>query len=140
MTNFASTNAFLHLNLGVHIVTVPSAGMVMYLQPDAIVKPLKAAVGEDVLTPYGEGAVEKYDILRDMYTIRLKDWNARLYSKAETFDRVRDYMRDRDGPFGMDWLLRFFFSPEEDKGEKRSRSNSAVSTRSQSGMSGISVS
>jgi hypothetical protein len=118
-------------------VTVPSAGMVMYLQPGYIVRPLKAAVGEDALTMYGEGTVEKYDIANDMYTIKLKGWNARLYAKAERFDRVCDSMRDRDGPFGMNWLLRFFFSSAN--GEKtegtRSRSNSVVSARSQSARS-----
>lgn len=114
-------------------MTVPSAGMVMYLQPDAIVRPLKAAVGEDALTLYGEGTVEKYDILNDTYTIKLKGWNARLYAKAETFERIRDSLRDKDGPFGMNWLLRFFFSSKgDDSVGTRSRSNSVVSTRSQS--------
>lgn len=117
-------------------MTVPSAGMVMYLQPGYIVRPLKAAVGEDALTAYGEGTVEKYEIANDMYTIKLKGWNARLYAKAETFDRVRDSMRDRDGPFGMNWLLRFFFSSKGEKTEgTRSRSNSVVSARSQSARS-----
>ena len=36
---------------GVHIVTVPSAGMVMYLQPEAIICPLKAAVRDDTILP-----------------------------------------------------------------------------------------
>jgi hypothetical protein len=116
---------------GVHIVTVPSAGMVMYLQPDAIVRPLKAAVGEAALTAYGEGTVEKYDIANNTYTIKLTGWGARLYAKAETFDRVRDSMRDKDGPFGMNWLLRFFFLSADKKDDAtRTRSNSVVSVRS----------
>merc|ERR1712038_802003 len=45
---------------GVHIVTIPMAGMVCYLQPKDIIKPLKAVVGDDVLTPYGNGQVIKY--------------------------------------------------------------------------------
>ena len=107
----------------------------MYLQPNAIVRPLKAAVGEDALTAYGEGRVTKYDAETDMYTIQLAGWNARLYAKAETFDRVRDSMRDRDGPFGMNWLLRFFFSLTGEEKGARTRSNSIVSTRSQSAVS-----
>jgi hypothetical protein len=118
---------------GVHLVTVPSAGMVMYLQADAIVKPLKAAAGEDALTAYGEGTVEKYDISSDTYIIKLKGWGAKLYCKAETFDRVRDSMRDRDASSGMNWLFQFFFSPSSDIsiGEgTRTRSNSVASVRS----------
>ena len=128
---------------GVHIVTISSAGMVCYLQPDSIVRPLKAAVGEDVLTAYGEGKVVRYRLSDNVYIIKLAGWGAMLYAKAETFDRVGDGMQDRDGRFGMSWLLRFFFSGSgSTKPESaRSRSNSIVSLgrsasgRSQSGMS-----
>lgn len=103
----------------------------MYLQPESIVCPLKAAVGEDVVTAYGEGKVGKYNHATDMYTIRLSGWNAKLYAKAETFDRVWDSTRERDGAFGMNWLVQFFFSSEDKKNEgTRSRSNSVVSGRS----------
>lgn len=118
---------------GVHLVTVPSAGMAMYLQADAIVKPLKAAVGEDALTAYGEGIVETYDISSDTYIIKLKGWGAKLYCKAETFDRVRDSMRDRDASSGVNWLFQYFFANSSDIsiGEgTRTRSNSVASVRS----------
>eukprot|EP00980_Cylindrotheca_fusiformis_P009696 scaffold2142_cov190-Cylindrotheca_fusiformis.AAC.5 len=118
---------------GVHLVTVPSAGMAMYLQADAIVKPLKAAVGEDALTAYGEGTVEKYDVSKDTYLIKLKGWGAQLYCKAETFDRVRDSTRDRDASSGMNWLFRYFFPPSTDLSTvegTRTRSNSVASVRS----------
>ena len=104
--------------------------MVMYLQPEAIVRPLKAAVGEEALTAYGEGTVEKYNAQTDVYTIKLKGWGAKLYAKPETFNRVRDSMRDKDGAFGMNWLFGFFFSTNQRPGEggpNRSRSNSVVS-------------
>ena len=108
----------------------------MYLQPEAIIRPLKAAVGEEALTAYGEGTVEKYNQKTDMYTIKLKGWRAKLYAKAETFDRVRDSMRDKDGPFGMNWLLRFFFSPTDSKASvTRSRSNSLASASGRSNVS-----
>jgi hypothetical protein len=119
----------------VHLVTAHSLHMVLYLQPHAIVRPLKAAVGEEVQTAYGEGTVVRYDIQNDTYEIKLS-WGARTYAKAETFDRVRDSMRDK-AAFGMDWLLRFFFAPTDAKKEgTRSRSNSIVSTsvRSQTGL------
>jgi len=121
---------------GIHIVSAPCARMILYLQPEAICRELKAAVGEDVLTAYGEGVVEQYDKVNDTYVIKLNGWNARIYSKAETFDRVSDSMRDRDGAFGMDWLLRFFF-PQSDATNQamRSRSNSVVSGTSTSVMS-----
>jgi len=116
---------------GVHLVTVPSVGMAMYLQADAIAKPLKGAVGEDALTAYGEGTIEKYDATRDMYVIRLKGWGARLYCKAEKFDRVRDSSRDRDAMSSMGWIFNYFFSsrPENLGGEvgTRTRSNSVTS-------------
>lgn len=115
------------------MVTAPSARMVLYLQPEAISRELKAAVGEDVLTAYGEGLVERYDSKNDTYIIKLNGWNARIYAKAETFDRLRDSMRDRDGPFGMDWLLRFFYlSSDHSNQGTRSRSNSIVSGASTS--------
>mmetsp|Transcript_30286 Transcript_30286/g.34770 ORF Transcript_30286/g.34770 Transcript_30286/m.34770 type:complete len:1211 (+) Transcript_30286:140-3772(+) len=112
---------------GIHIVSAPSARMILYLQPEAISRELKAAVGEVVLTAYGEGNVERYDCKNDTYVIKLNRWNARIYAKAEAFDRLRDSMRDRES-FGMDWLLRFFFSsPDSKKESTRSRSNSVVS-------------
>jgi hypothetical protein len=122
---------------GVHIVSARSGRMVLYLQPDAIVRPLKAAVGEDALTAFGEGTVVGYDLEHDTYVIKLNGWGAKLYAKAEAFDRAINSMRDRDGSFGMDWLLKFFFSPSSDtkKEGRRSRSNSVVSATSTTGRS-----
>lgn len=115
--------------------------MVMYLQPESVLRPLKACVGEDVHTPWGDGTVERYDAEVNTYTIKLTGWNAKLYAKAETFDRAVDIMRDRDGSFGMNWLVSFFFSPSDDKtGSQRSRSNSVVSARSVRSQGGRSVS
>ena len=118
---------------GIHMVSAPSARMVLYLQPEAICRGLKAAVAEEVLTAYGAGLVERYDRKNDTYVIKLKGWNAKIYAKAETFDRLRDSMGDRHGSFGMDWLLQLFFSSSEsaDQGN-RSRSNSVVSGTSTS--------
>jgi hypothetical protein len=116
---------------GVHIVTIGSAGMVCYLQPEFVLRPIKTAVGEDVLTPYGDGVVEKYRVNDDTYQIALKGWQgAKLYAKAETFDRVDDGMQDR-GTFGMKWLLDMFFSSADSRGGtmSRSRSNSITSGR-----------
>lgn len=116
----------------VHIVTIPSAGMVCYLQPDSVIQPLKAAVGEDVLTAFGEGKVTRFLHDTDLYEISLS-WKAKLYAKADTFDRVGDGIQDRDGVFGVSWLFRMFFSSSSPAGEDtsaagtRSRSNSLVS-------------
>ena len=120
---------------GVHNVTIPSYGAVLYLQPDQVIRPLKAAVGEDVSTPYGEGKVLKYRLHDDMYEIKLSWGNSFLYATANTFDRIDDRMQDRGG-FGMNWILQFFYSREEakDEGPQRSRSNS-FSRTSQSGVS-----
>lgn len=124
---------------GVHIVTIPSAGIVAYLQPEAIVKPLKAAVGEEVSTPYGEGFVQSYDLKRDIYRVKLAGWGAMLYTKGgESFERLGDGVPDRNGPFGVNWLLRFLFytgnrdTPSNQSVGTRSRSNSVSSVRSRS--------
>ncbi|KAL9191023.1 hypothetical protein ACHAXT_000729 [Thalassiosira profunda] len=111
---------------GVHTVTVPSFGGVCYLQPDQILRPLKAAVGEDVSTRFGEGKVFRYRLGDNKYEIRLA-WggNAMLYCNAETFDRIDDRLEDKGG-FGVGWVLNFFYNREEGKeeGPHRSRSNS----------------
>jgi len=121
---------------GVHNVTIPSFGAVCYLQPNQVLRPLKAAVGEDVSTPYGEGKVWRYRLSDNKYEIKLA-WgdDVMLYANAETFDRIDDRLEDRGG-FGMGWILKFFHSREEDKegGAQRSRSNS-LSVLSQSGLS-----
>jgi hypothetical protein len=130
----SGTLASVEPTTGVHIVTIPSAGMVCYLQPECVIRPLKAAVGEDVSTPVGEGRVQRYDAAHDMYTIVLNGWNAKLYAKGDTFDRVSDGIQDRDGAFGVNWLLRFFFSPAgagvASNVAPRSRSNSITSIMS----------
>jgi hypothetical protein len=95
---------------GIHIVTVPSAGMLCYLQPESIVRPLKGAMGEDVSTAYGEGRILRYDKDKDVYCIQLSGWDALLYAKGDRFEPVGDGVQDRDGSFGVNWLLRFLFS------------------------------
>jgi len=118
---------------GVHIVTIPTAGLVCYLQPDSLVRPLKAAVGEEVLTAYGDGKVSKYQIENDTYEIKLIGWggNATLYAKAETFNRAGDGTKTRDDAFGIKWLFNmlFFSSDKQNASDNttRSRSNSLVS-------------
>ena len=108
---------------GVHIVTIHTAGMVCYLQPESVVRPLKAAAGEEVVTQYGEGKISRYNAVGDIYTIELT-WNAKLYARATTFDRVGEgIVQDSEGGFGVDWLFRFLFY----RPEARSRSNSVVS-------------
>lgn len=121
---------------GVHRVFIQSFGAVCYLQPNQVLRPLKAAVGEDVSTPYGEGKVWRYRLSDSKYEIKLA-WgdSVMLYATAETFDRIDDRLEDKGG-FGMGWILKFFHSREEDKegGTQRSRSNS-FSVLSQSGLS-----
>jgi len=125
---------------GIHIVTVPMAGMVCYLQPQNILRPLKAATTEDVLTQYGEGKVDKYRLEDDIYEISLHG-NAKLYAKAEAFDRVSDGLEDQGlHSLGMKWLLRFLFgSRKNEDGDgsscqisRSSRSNSIVSLSARS--------
>jgi len=120
---------------GVHIVTIPLAGMVCYLQPKDIIKPLKAVVGDDALTPYGNGQVIKYRISDNTYQISLC-WGATLYAQAEAFDRDSNH-EDRNG-LNMSWVFRLFFSVDNNSnnkdifnGSQRSRSNSVASLRTQ---------
>lgn len=129
----SGTLASVEPTTGVHIVTVPTAGMVCYLQPECVVQPLKAAVGEEVLTAFGEGKVVGYNKERDMYTIKLSGFHATLYAKGDTFERSSDGVQDRDGMFGVNWLLRFLFFPTPEA--PRSRSNSMSSMISGSSRS-----
>jgi hypothetical protein len=127
----SGTLASVEPTTGVHIVTVPSAGLVCYLQPDDIVCPLKAARGDDVLTAYGDGKVVRYRQSDDTYEIQLNGWNATLFAKAEAFDRDLDSIHDSATGFGMKWLLGFLFSTSGGKAEsQRSRSNSIASVAS----------
>jgi len=122
---------------GVHVVSVSSAPMVCYLQPKDLVCPLKAAVGDNVISPYGEGTVRKFRLHDNIYEVELHGWGGTLYAQGEMLDRVDDGIRDREGAFGVNWLLRFFFGSGKDDENQRSRSNSFASStvRSQSGRS-----
>ena len=123
---------------GVHNVIIQSFGAICYLQPDQVLRPMKAAVGEDVSTPYGEGKVYKFRLADGKYEIMLS-WGSMLYAKAETFDRIDDRLEDKGG-FGMGWILKFFYSREESKevGPQRSRTNSVSNSFSMLSQSGIS--
>jgi len=120
---------------GVHNVIIPSCGAMCYLQPDQVVRPLKAAVGEGVSTKFGDGKVIKYRLSDDKYEIKLTWGGATLYAEAKSFDRIDDRMEYKGG-FRMGWILNFFYSREDSKdgGAQRSRSNS-FSMLSQSNVS-----
>jgi hypothetical protein len=112
---------------GVHIVTIPVAGMVCYLQPQEIIRPLKAVVGSDVLTQYGNGRVINYRISDRMFEILL-GWGATLHAQAEAFDR--DNNMEDVGGIDMGWVFRLFFSRDNSTNKdtfnesQRSRSSS----------------
>jgi len=113
----------------VHIVSIPSSSMICYLQPECIVQPLRAAVGEGVITRYGEGKVIRFNTQTEIYTILLR-WQGILHTPGENFDRIAESIQDRKGPFGVDWLLQMlFFTPKDSKSVEpsRSRSNSITS-------------
>lgn len=118
---------------GIHIVTIPNAGMVCYLQPEEIIRPVKAVVGDDVLTPYGNGKLIRYRCDDNLYEILLV-WGATLYAQAEAFHRDSNF-EDRKGlNLNMGWVFRLFFTKDTDTSitSQRSRSNSITSMRSQS--------
>ena len=123
---------------GVHIVTISTAGMVCYLQPQFVIGPLKAAVGEDVLTPYGEGKMIKYRSIDNVYQISLLGTDATLFCKGESFDRAQDSLKDEES-FGLKYLLRYFFSDGDKNDGKRSRSNSVGSLSATRSLSGRSI-
>ena len=119
---------------GVHCVVIPTFNALCYLQPDQVIRPLKAAKGEDVSTRYGEGKVMRYRMSDDMYEIKLQ-WGT-LHAAATAFDRIDDRLEDKGG-FNMRWILNYFYSRAEsadDDGTPRSRSNS-ISGRSFSMLS-----
>ena len=113
---------------GIYIVTIPSAGLVCYLQPEYIVRPVKAKCGDRVVSPYGEGEVYHYNPCSDVYSITLTKWNARLYGCGNAFDRINDGAAPTSGSVsGVDWLFNFWFFRPPDS-STRSRSNSVVSS------------
>ena len=126
---------------GVHIVTVPGAGMVCYLQPKEIICPLKAIVGDDVLTSYGNGRMLRYKIADGIYEITLR-WGATLYARAEAFERESNF--EYGSRFQMGWVFKLFFSKDNSSnvdasGSVRSRSNSLTSLRTQNSKSVLSL-
>eukprot|EP00559_Dactyliosolen_fragilissimus_P009235 CAMPEP_0184873154 /NCGR_PEP_ID=MMETSP0580-20130426/41671_1 /TAXON_ID=1118495 /ORGANISM="Dactyliosolen fragilissimus" /LENGTH=1172 /DNA_ID=CAMNT_0027376021 /DNA_START=539 /DNA_END=4057 /DNA_ORIENTATION=- len=115
---------------GVHVVSIASIRCVCYLQPESIVQPLKAAVSEDVVTPFGEGKVMNYRVKDNIYEIKLT-FGAVLFTSAEAFDRVEDGLVDDGSTFGMKRFLQSLFFSADDTmtigGDQRSRSNSVTS-------------
>ncbi len=121
----------------IHVVTVQIGSMVCYLQTDNIICPLKAALGEKVVTPFGEGVIRKYRHKDMIYSIELTDCTAMMYARAEEFDRIDNTNECREGPSEMNWFWRFllFYNAGEKKVEntstsQRSRSNSVASRKS----------
>lgn len=123
---------------GIHMIAVPTAGMVCYMQPRDVLRPLKASVNDNVLTLYGNGKVVKFRPKDDTYEIELC-WGAKLFATADSLERAT--LNEKEKAFlGMSWVLKFFFSSENDiKGEsqKRSRSNSMASARTTSSSRGL---
>lgn len=128
---------------GIHIVAreVGQQAMVCYLQPKDVLRPLKAAVNEDVLTPYGNGKVVNFRVKDDMYEILLC-WGSKLFARAESFDR--DYSGNEEkGGFGIDWVIRLFYTLDRNNSRRgaggsertRSRSNSVASARTHTSRS-----
>lgn len=104
---------------GIHIIAIPTAGMVCYLQPKDVVRPLKAAVNDTVLSRYGNGKVVKFRPKDAIYKIEL-GWGAKLFATADSFERAT--LNGKEKAFvGMSWVLKFFFSSENDANPKRSR-------------------
>jgi len=118
---------------GVHIVSIVSVpNMICYLQCDHVLRPIKAAVGENVLTPYGEGIVMRYNVCSDTYKIKFAKWDAAVYCKGEGFDRVAEGNFNSGfslrSMLGLGWLLG---NMNGDEGwSQRSRSNSVTSAYS----------
>lgn len=116
----------------IHLVAVSMGGMLCYLQPKDILRPLKASVNDDVFTLYGNGKVVNFRAKDDIYEIVL-GWGAKLYARAEFFDRDNSGDDEIGSGFGIDWVLRLFFSSDnvtkQDSQQQRSRSNSITSAR-----------
>ena len=111
-------------------------GMVCYLQPKDVLRALKACVNEDVLTPFGNGKVIRFRPKDDIYEIELA-WGAKLFSRAESFDRDHIGCEDQGG---FHWVFKLFFNSDGNsikgaEGSERSRSNSITSARTLSSRS-----
>lgn len=120
----------------IHVVAVPTAGMVCYFQPKDVLRPLKASVKDDVLTLYGNGKLVNFRAKDDTYEIQLC-WGAKLYASAESFDRDNSGDDESGSGFGIDWVFKLFFSDNSVKlgSQQRSRSNSIASARTNTSRS-----
>jgi len=118
----------------IHVVAVPTAGMVCYFQPKDVLRPLKASVKDDVVTLYGNGKLVNFRAKDDVYEIEL-GWGAKLYASAESFDR--DNSGDDESGSGFEWVFKLFFSDNSVKlgSQQRSRSNSIASARTNTSRS-----
>jgi len=135
---------------GVHVVADSSCGLVCYLQPRDVLRPLKASVNDIVLTQYGDGKLTRFRAKDDRYEIELS-WGAKLYAQAESFDRDNSGDEVRGARFGVDWVFNLFFSADNNVrggggsqstsqrggSQQRSRSNSIASVRTSTGGVGL---
>jgi hypothetical protein len=81
-------------------------GMLGYLQPDAVLGPVKAAVGTEVVTVAGSGVVVKYRPGDRMFEVRLDGWNARIFcTEADMGAAERE---SSEGGYG--WLSGWFWA------------------------------
>lgn len=133
---------------GVHVVADSSCGLVCYLQPRDVLRPLKASVNDIVLTQYGDGELTRFRAKDDRYEIELS-WGAKLYAQAESFDRDNSGDEVRGARFGVDWVFNLFFSADSNVrggggsqstsqrggSQQRSRSNSIASVRTNTSRS-----
>jgi len=124
----------------IHVVAVSMGGMLCYLQPKDILRPLKASVNDYVITLFGNGKLVNFRAKDDTYEIEL-GWGAKLYASAESFDRDNSGDDEIGSGFGIDWMRRLFFRSENlargGSQQQRSRSNSIASSRTYTSKSAL---
>ena len=61
----------------------------MYLQPDCVLGRIKASVGDQVITPYGEGVVLKFKEEEKTFVVEL-GWGV-MFCGEESIDKIVIY-------------------------------------------------
>ncbi len=129
LTNLGITGRLLEVQHGtsVHKVSVDGAGLVCYLQPSSIIKPLKACVGDAVVTWFGEGDVVKYrtgtELVGREFVVKMS-WGAVLYCGEDGFEVLDEEGRESVVGVMGGWLSYFWTRRTEDtdlKTRRRSR-------------------
>ncbi|GMH88886.1 hypothetical protein TL16_g11292 [Triparma laevis f. inornata] len=102
----------------VHKVEVGTSDLTCYLNPKAILKPIKVVEGDDVFTHWGEGVVQRYRQSDGMFEVKLS-WGATVYSLEADIEKEKDREKVKGlGGWISSWFVR---APPPEPSRRRTR-------------------